>query len=104
MASHSDELVTRINHADINCEIFVIPEYDDSGSEESLRTLITGIGDYLTRVVGSVPIDLKITLRVTHDPTPLQFTYDEWGWQYDIPETIGPFYYEGQGTGNVEER
>ena len=86
-ASHSDELVTRINHADINCEIFTsirISEYEVALSEGRLRTLITGIGDYLTRVVGSVPIDLKITLQV----------YDEM--DYRTLETFGPFYYTGQ--------
>ena len=89
MASHFDELVTRINHADINCEIFTsirISE-DDSEvavSEERLHTLIKGIGDYLMRVVGSVPIDLKITLEV----------YDEM--DYRTLETFGPFYYTGQ--------
>ena len=94
MASHSDELVTRINHADINCEIFTsigISEYNVSRLEECLRTLITGIGDYLTRVVGSVPIDLKITLQVYH----------EMASKYRTPQALGPFYYEGQGTGNV---
>jgi hypothetical protein len=94
MASHSDELVTRINHADINCEIFTsirISEYEVALSEGRLRTLITGIGDYLTRVVGSVPIDLKITLR----------GYDRRKSVYRTPQTLGPFYYKGQGTGNV---
>ena len=97
MASHSAEVVSRINHADINCEIFTIwiSENEVALSEERLRTSIKGIGDYLTMVVGSVPIDLKITLRVT---------YDGWGWGYHTPDTVGPFYYEGQGTGNVEER
>ena len=89
MASHSDELVARINHADINCELFTpigICEYDVSQSTESLRTLIMGIGDYLMRVAGSVPIDLKITVRV----------YDATASEYRTPQTIGPFYYEGQ--------
>ena len=89
MASHSDELVTRINHAHIDYEIFTksvsgYDSYEVYYSEECLRTLIKGIGDYLTRVVGSVPIDLKITVEV----------YDEMG--YRILETFGPFYYEGQ--------
>ena len=97
MASHSDELVTRINHADINCEIFTIwiPEYADvvdyadvfkypevPQPEECLRTFIKRIGDYLTRVVGLVPINLKITLQVYHEM------------EYRTPETFGPFYYE----------
>ena len=90
MASHSDELVTRINHAVINCEIFTsigISEYDVSQLAESRRTLIMGIGDYLTRVVGSVPIGLKITLRV----------YDRRKSVYHSPAaTLGPLYYEGQ--------
>ena len=68
-ASHSDELVTRINHADINCE-FTIPPLlleERDYAEKILCTLIEGIGDYLTRVVGSVPVDLKITLQVYDD-------------------------------------
>jgi len=68
MASHSDELVTRINHADINCEFFTplrIPIDSQDYVKESLRTLIKGIGDYLTMVVGSVPIGLKITVKMT---------------------------------------
>ena len=89
MASHSDELVTRINHADINCEIFTSITISESDfvyqSEKCLRPLITGIGDYLTRVVGSVPIDLKITLRV----------YDATASEYRT-SPFGPFYYEGQ--------
>ena len=93
MASHSDELVTRINHADINCEMFTSMgalEYNVSVLEGTLCTLITGIGDYLTRVVGSVPIDLKITLQVYHEMASEYRT-----------RTFGPFYYEGQGTGSV---
>ena len=83
-ASHSDELVARINHADINCEIFT-SEWIPRGPDE--RTLIKGIGDYLTRVVGSVPIDLKITLQVYDDK--MASVYPR--------VTFGPWYYEGQG-------
>jgi len=89
-ASHSDELVTRINHTDINCDIFTsisirtIPNYVVTRSEKTLRFLIKRIGDYLTRVVSSVPIDLKITLRV----------YDG---KNSPAVTLGPLYYEGQG-------
>jgi len=89
-ASHSDELVARINHADINCEFFPSERLFGKPKdyvEESLRTLIKGIGDYLTRVVGSVPIDLKITLQV----------YSKMTSEYPSPVTFGPFYYEGQG-------
>jgi hypothetical protein len=54
--------------------------------DESLRTLIKGIGDYLTRVVGSVPIGLNITLRFYgHRIHPIASV------------TYGPLYYEGQG-------
>ena len=91
MASHSDEIVTRINHADINCELFTqgrIFTYQVPRSGKCLRTLITEIGDYLMRVGGSVPIDLTITLRV-YDATATAS-------EYRTPETIGPFYYEGQ--------
>ena len=98
MASHSDELVTRIYRADINCNISkprLIAQYQVSQSEKclcTLNSLITGIGDYLMRVVGSVPVDLKITLQV----------YDEMGWEYSYHRnTFGPFYYKGQGTSNV---
>ena len=90
MASHSDELVTRINHADINCETFTprpISEFQVALSEKYLRFLIKGIGDYLTRVVCSVPIDLKITLRVYANRRKSV---------YRTPKTLGPFYYEGQ--------
>ena len=98
-ASHSDELVTRINHADINCENFTGIYYygwkrDDT--EKSLHTLIKGIGDYLTRVVGSVPVDLKITLQVYDDK--MASVYPR--------VTFGPWYYEGQGQampGSEEE-
>ena len=93
MASHSDELITRIYRAEINCEISSLgPTHsiEVSRSERRLRTLIKGIGDYLMRVVSSVPIDLKITLRV----------YDRRS-EYRTPKSLGPFYYEGQGTGNV---
>ena len=66
------------------------PEVYKSGTK-ALRTLIEGIGDYLTRVVGSVPIDLKITLRVRKTlalPSPVT--------------VIGPLYYEGQGQAMSE--
>ena len=89
-ASHSDELVTRINHADINGEIFLptgmrisFMSDDYVELEKGLRTLIKGIGDYLTRVIGSVPIDLKIALRV----------YDETEDGSFRVVTVGPLYY-----------
>ena len=90
-ASHSDELLTQINYADINCEIFTFqwhPRERDDYVEERLRILIKGIGDYLTRVVGSVPVDLKITLQVYCDATS------------GVP--FGPFYYEGEGQARSE--
>jgi len=93
-ASHSDELVTRINQADINCEFSTftwIPVESEDYVEKRLRTLIKGIGDYLRRVVGSVPIDLKITLQV----------YGEGKSAY-CPGTFGPLYYEGQGQAMSE--
>jgi len=88
-ASHSDELVTRINHADINCENFTfdsewISVKPEDYFDESLRTLIKGIGDYLMRVVGSLPIDLKITLQVYNEKTSV----------YPRPLTVGPLYYD----------
>ena len=98
-ASHSDELVARINHADIDCEFamdhqesfpLMINRRNDYLKEE-LCPLIKGIGDYLTRVVGSVPIDLKITLRI----------YDEITSIYPRL-TSGPWYYEGQGQAMSE--
>ena len=102
-ASHSDELVTRINHADINCEFFAstwvnkhwISLEFENYVENRLRTLIKGIGDYLTRVAGSVPIDLKITLRVY---SKLMTS------EYPSPRvTFGPLYYEGQGEALSEK-
>ena len=92
-ASHSDELLTRINHADINCEFFAsgrISVVAEDYVEKSLRTLIKRIGDYLTRVVGSVPIDLKITLQVYSKVTPV--------YPPSPVVTFGPLYYEGQGN------
>ena len=87
-ASYSDDLVARINDADINCEIFtshwISREHDDY-VEERLRTLVKGIGDYLTRVVGSVPNDLKITLQVYGRMTSVYPSV-----------TFGPLCYEGQ--------
>ena len=87
-ASHADELITRINHADINCKIFTsdrkIVEVHKSAA--SLRTLIRGIGDYLTRVVGSVPSHLKITLQVYDKMTSVH-----------PRASFGPLYYEGPG-------
>jgi len=62
--------------------------------EKRLRTFIEGIGDYLTRVVGSVPIDLKTTLRV-YDKTTSAY--------YPSPVTFGPMYYEGQAMSESEE-
>jgi hypothetical protein len=63
-ASHSYELVARINHTNLICNSFpnqlarrYTPNY-----EETPCVLIQGIGDYLMRVVGSVPIGLRITL------------------------------------------
>ena len=95
-ASHSDELITRINHADINCQFvtsMLIPVNHEDCLDESLRTSIKGIGDYLTRVVGSVPIDLNITLQV----------YDKMSSVYPSPVTsYGPLYYEGQGQAMSE--
>ena len=95
-ASHSDELVARINHADLDCEFFTsqwaLRKF--AYVEERLRTLIKGIGDYLMRVVGSVPIDLKITLRV-YDVDQITSVYPR------VTFKLGPLYYEGQGTGNV---
>src|SRR5271168_3679713 len=93
-ASHSDELVARIDHADINCEFFIFkPVIIDPGDhhdvEEGLRTLLKGIGVYLWRVVGSVPIDLKITLQV-YDKSTSESVFDP------SPVTFGPLYYEGQ--------
>ena len=97
-ASHSAELVTRINHADINCEFSPSLWYEDNLPEDyvekCLRTLMKGIGSYLTGVIGSVPIDLKITLRV----------YDETASVYPSPMTYGPLYYEGQGQATSESK
>ena len=67
-ASHSDELVARINHADIICKFFnPMWIYDKFNWNASLFPLINGIGDYLTRVVSSVPIGLNATLSAQFD-------------------------------------
>ena len=77
-ASHLDALVARINHTNLICNFFSsqrvrghTPNY-----EESLRVLIQGIGDYLMRVVGSVPLGLRITL-VTEEGERLSYHYDK---------------------------
>ena len=97
-ASHSDELVTRINHADINCEFFSsenisVESEDHWHVEKRLATLIKGIGNYLTRVVGSVPIDLKITARIYDTRTSV---YPR------VTSQVGPLYYGGQGQAMSE--
>ena len=90
-ASHSAELVTRINHADINCGFFTRENHGVYRAEESLPPLINGIGDYLMKVLGSVPIGLKITLRV-HDES-----------RYPNPVIFGPVYYEEAMSESEEE-
>ena len=96
-ASHSDELVTQINHTDINCEFFTrwysVKFIDPDYVERRLRTLIQGIGDYLMRVVGSVPIDLKITVWI-HDAGTSVYPR--------LTSQVGPLYYEGQGQAMSE--
>ena len=63
-ASHSDELVARINRPKLVCYSFRYPsEWIGAEREESLCALIKGIGDYLMRVVGSVPPGLGITFE-----------------------------------------
>ena len=61
-ASHSDELVARINHGNLICDFKTWYLYLHKTELEKMRwTLIAGIGDYLMRVVGSVPMRLYIT-------------------------------------------
>ena len=62
-ASHSDELVAQINHTNLifNSLIERLP-YDRW--KEGLQTLIQGVGDYLMRVVGSVPIGFHLTVVI----------------------------------------
>jgi hypothetical protein len=62
-ASHSDELVARINHSNLICDFKTCHHYlyVQTELENMRRTLIAGIGDYLMRVVGSVPMGLYIT-------------------------------------------
>ena len=60
--------------------------------ERCLSNLIQGIGDYLTRVVGSVPIDLKITAWI-HDARTSVYPR--------VASQVGPLYYEGQGPMSV---
>lgn len=62
--SHLDELVARINHANLMCNSFAPTRFRDwTHHDDSLCILIEAIGDYLMRVVGSVPIRLRIVLR-----------------------------------------
>jgi hypothetical protein len=64
-ASHSDELVARINHTNLICHFKTWYFYFHKTELEHMRrTLIAGIGDYLMRVVGSVPMDLYITFDI----------------------------------------
>ena len=61
-ASHSDELVARINHSNLICDFKTWYRLLHKNELENMRrTLIAGIGDYLMRVVGSVPMGLYIT-------------------------------------------
>jgi hypothetical protein len=62
-ASHSDELVARINHSNLICEFKTCHRYFHvhTNLRNMRQTLIAGIGDYLMRVVGSVPMGLDIT-------------------------------------------
>ena len=59
-ASHSDELVARINHTNLICD-FKNWYFSKKALENMRWTLIAGIGDYLMRVVGSVPMGFYIT-------------------------------------------
>ena len=60
-AGYSSELVARINHSKIICYIDVFWDHPFVSLQKMLQTLTKGIGDYLMRVTGSVPIGLRIT-------------------------------------------
>jgi hypothetical protein len=75
-ASHSDELLARINHTNIICHFktWWIP---DDVLKAVIQTLIAGIGDYLMRIVGSVPMGLHITLDIEGKKERLTCYYDK---------------------------
>ena len=63
-ASHSDELVARINHTNLILDaswIDLLPYYTAWKKGLLPGALIRGLGDYLMRVVGSVPIGFHLT-------------------------------------------
>ena len=67
-ASHSPELVARINHSNLTCNRLLFWTKRLRNIENDillimLQNLTKGIGDYLMRVAGSVPIGLRITLE-----------------------------------------
>ena len=69
-ASHSDELVARINHTNLICDFKIRSLFFYNEVLENMgRTLIAGISDYLMRVVGSVPmgLDIAFTLELEDD-------------------------------------
>jgi len=78
-ASHSDELVARINHTNL----ILNPSWIDSlghygvwNKLEGLQSLIRGLGDYLMRVVGSVPIGFHLTSEIRMDGRRQLYYYD----------------------------
>jgi hypothetical protein len=80
-ASHSDELVARINHTSLSLDLSFIPllglyYHSDYGLlNKALKTLIKGVGDYLMRVVGSVPIGFHLTGVTAESDGERQFFY-----------------------------
>jgi hypothetical protein len=78
-ASHSDELVARLNHTNLilgSSFIFqTIGLHPEDRWNKGLQNFIQGVGDYLMRVVGSVPIGFHVTVEIRTD--------GKWQYYYD---------------------
>jgi hypothetical protein len=76
-ASHSDELVARINHTNLILDPSRIDLAYYGRWNKGLKTLIQGLGDYLMRVVGSVPIGFHLIAEIRMEgKRHWQFYYD----------------------------
>ncbi len=60
-ASHSNELVARINHNNLILDPYSIKLFPYHLRNQGPQTLIQAVGDYLMRVVGSVPLRFHLT-------------------------------------------
>jgi hypothetical protein len=79
-ASHSDELVARINHTNLILHpswINLLAYCGLRTPHKELQTFIQGVGDYLMRVVGSVPIGFHLTAEIRmEEEVKKQYYYD----------------------------